>query len=136
LGWLGRTGQITWTIPPSANLTLRNFGLTLFLAVAGLGAAKQFFKTILETGFSLLIGGMAITITVVAISGILSYFLFRFPFDEMVGVVAGVTGNPAILAYASKLVPNNKPEFGYALVFPTSTILKIIVVQLIWEALN
>ena len=40
------------------------------------------------------------------------------------------------LAYASKLVPNHKPEFGYALVFPSITMLKIIVVQLIWEALN
>lgn len=136
LGWLGRTGQITWTIPNSANLTLRNFGLTLFLAVAGLGAAQQFFSTVQETGFSLLGAGIAITLTVVAIALILSYFLFRFPFDEMAGVVAGVTGNPAILAYASKIVPTNKPELGYALVFPTTTILKIVVVQLIWEWFN
>ncbi|ELR97062.1 aspartate:alanine exchanger family transporter [Gloeocapsa sp. PCC 73106] len=133
LGWLGHTGQITWTIPASANLTLRNFGLTLFLAVAGLGAAQQFFSTVQETGFSLLGGGIAITLGAVLISLVLSYFVFRFPFDEMVGVVAGVTGNPAILAYASKIVPTNKPELGYAFVFPTTTILKIVIVQLILE---
>jgi hypothetical protein len=28
LGWLGRTGSISWRIPAPANLVLRNFGLT------------------------------------------------------------------------------------------------------------
>nr|WP_197673202.1 hypothetical protein [Leptolyngbya sp. O-77] len=62
--------------------------------------------------------------------------LFRVSFDEALGIVAGVTGNPAILAYAAKSVPSNKPELGYAIVFPSSTIIKIIVVQilLVWFA--
>jgi putative transport protein len=33
------------------------------------------------------------------------------------------------LAYASKTVPTNQPELGYAMVFPTSTIIKIVVAQ-------
>ena len=36
LGRLGRTGPLVWTSPYGANLTLRQFGLVLFLAGAGL----------------------------------------------------------------------------------------------------
>ena len=36
LGRLGRTGGWVWTMPVSANLILRNLGLTLFLAQVGM----------------------------------------------------------------------------------------------------
>jgi putative transport protein len=113
------------------NLTLRNFGLTLFLAVAGLRSAEQFILTVQETGFVLLGSGILITLTVVFLAMALGTWLWRTSFDDLLGVVAGVTGNPAILAYASRAVPTNKPELGYAIVFPSSTIIKIIVAQVI-----
>ena len=131
LGWLGRTGQLNWTIPPSANLTLRNFGLTLFLAVVGMRSAPEFVKTVQETGLLLVWVGLAITLSVVVVALAVSYGLMQMPYDEALGVVAGVTGNPAILAYAAASVPTNKPELGYAIVFPTSTILKIVAVQML-----
>ncbi|NJL46400.1 MAG: YidE/YbjL duplication [Leptolyngbyaceae cyanobacterium SM2_5_2] len=131
LGWRGRWRQLNWVLPPAANLTLRNFGITLFLAVVGLRSAEQFFPTVRDTGFTLLGVGIAITLSVVLVATVLGYSLIRVPFDELMGVLAGVTGNPAILAFASKTVPTNQPELGYAIVFPSSTIIKIIVVQVI-----
>jgi len=131
LGWRGRIGHLSWVMPPSANLTLRNFGLTLFLAVAGLRSAEQFVITVQETGFVLLGAGIVITLVAVLGGMVLAYTLFPMAFDEMLAVVAGATGNPAILAYACQLVPTNKPELGYAIVFPITTIIKIIVVQVI-----
>lgn len=131
LGWLGRTGQLNWTIPPSANLTLRNFGLTLFLAVVGMRSAPEFVKTVQETGFLLVWVGLAVTLSVVFVALAISYGLMRMPYDEALGIVAGVTGNPAILAYAADSVPTNKPELGYAIVFPTSTVIKIVAVQVL-----
>ncbi|WAL59720.1 aspartate:alanine exchanger family transporter [Thermocoleostomius sinensis] len=131
LGWKGRIGQMSWVMPPSANLTLRNFGLTLFLAVAGLRSAEQFVATVQETGVVLLGAGMVITLTIVLVAMAIGLGLWRTPFDDLLGVVAGVTGNPAILAYASRSVSNNQPELGYAVVFPTSTIVKIIVAQMV-----
>lgn len=131
LGWLGRTGNLSWTIPPSANLTLRNFGLTMFLAVVGIRSAPTFISTIQGTGFLLVGLGMVITLTAVVVALAIAYGGMKMPFDEAIGIVAGVTGNPAILSYASAAVPTNKPELGYAIVFPTSTIIKIIVVQIL-----
>lgn len=130
LGWRGRTGNLSWTIPPSANLTLRNFGLTLFLAVVGLRSAPLFVTTVQQTGFLLVGVGMAITLAVVLVAFAIGLGL-RMAFDEVLGIVAGVTGNPAILSYASSIVPTNQPELGYAIVFPTSTVIKIIVVQML-----
>jgi putative transport protein len=129
LGWKGRIGQLCWIMPPSANLTLRDFGLTLFLAVAGLRSAEQFVATVQETGFLLLGVGILITLTVVLLAMLIGTWMLRMPFDALLGVVAGVTGNPAILAYASRAVPTKEPELGYAIVFPTSTIIKIIMAQ-------
>lgn len=48
LGKMGRAGMLSWHIPLAANLTLRNFGLTLFLAAVGLGAGAPFVKTVSE----------------------------------------------------------------------------------------
>lgn len=131
VGYLGRIGPLTWTIPPSATLTLRNFGLTLFLAVAGLRSAEQFLATVRTTGVVLL--GVGAVITLVGVLGgmLLASTLFPVAFDEMLAVVAGLTGNPAILSYATQAVPTSKPELGYAIVFPISTIMKIVMVQVI-----
>ena len=50
--------------------------------------------------------------------------------DEVCGIVSGVTGNPAILSYASKLAGTDKPDVGYAMIFPGATIMKILFVQI------
>ena len=54
LGKLRRTGGMNWTIPLSANLVLRNLGLTLFLAQVGMASGPKFAATVAETGFLLL----------------------------------------------------------------------------------
>ena len=50
LGWLGRIGSLTWTLPLTANLTLRNFGLTLFLATVGMNSGAPFVQTFQQSG--------------------------------------------------------------------------------------
>ena len=50
LGKLGRTGPLAWHMPLPANLTLRTFGLTLFLAAVGLGSGAPFVETLAGAG--------------------------------------------------------------------------------------
>ena len=50
LGKLGRTGPLAWHMPLPANLTLRTFGLTLFLAAVGLASGAPFVETLATTG--------------------------------------------------------------------------------------
>ncbi|RZA34021.1 MAG: YidE/YbjL duplication [Lysobacteraceae bacterium] len=131
LGKLRRTGRINWTIPLSANLVMRNLGLTLFLAQVGMTAGPKFAATVSATGFLML--GLA-TVAVLALVLpvlVLGLFVFKMPYDEVAGIVAGATGNPAILAYANKLAPTDQPDVGYAMIFPGMTIVKILFVNLI-----
>lgn len=59
------------------------------------------------------------------------HFLLRLRFDDLLGANAGgVGGNPAILAFASKLVPTDRTDITYATTFPAATITKIILVQI------
>ena len=50
LGRYRRTGPITWVMPLPANIVLRNFGLTLFLATVGINSGQAFVTTIAATG--------------------------------------------------------------------------------------
>jgi putative transport protein len=44
--------------------------------------------------------------------------------------ISGATSNPAILAFASRTAPTDRPNVGYAMIFPSMTILKILFVQI------
>ena len=130
LGNLRRTGGINWTMPLSANKVLFNLGLTLFLANAGMSTGANVVATVAETGFLMLGLGAAVLVAIVLPVIILGLFVFKMSFDELSGVLAGATGNPAILAYANKLAPTDRPDVGYAMIFPSMTILKILFVNI------
>lgn len=131
LGKLRRTGNVNWTMPLSANLVLRNLGLTLFLAQVGMASGPKFAATVSATGF-LLLGLSVVAVLALALPVlIMGLFVFRMPYDEVAGIVAGATGNPAILAYANKLAPTDGPDVGYAMIFPGMTIVKILFVNII-----
>lgn len=129
LGRLGRIGSLSWHIPLSANLTLRSFGLTVFLAAVGLSSGAPFVETVTRTGFTFLGIGAAILLVAMLTILALGHFVFRFNSDELFGIVSGATGNPAILAYASRALPGDRVDVAYATTFPSMTILKIICVQ-------
>ena len=70
-------------------------------------------------------------LALVAVTLLIGHWLLRMPFDELLDIASGVTGNPAILAYADKLAPTDRPAIGYAVIFPSATIIKIVAVQLL-----
>ena len=131
LGKLRRTGPMLWTMPLPANLVLRNFGLALFLATVGVNAGQPFVRTVAESGFTMLFIGVAVLLTTVLIVLLVGHFLLKIPFDDLVGVASGATGNPAILVYSTKMAPTERPDIGYAMIFPSMTLVKVIAVQIV-----
>ena len=127
LGKLGRTGKLTWTMPLSANLTLRNFGLSIFLAQVGMSSGAPFVDVVTESGLILLVAGACILLVLALIPLLIGHFVFRIPFDDLLGITAGITGNPAILAYAYRSFPSERVEICYAMIYPAATIIKIII---------
>jgi putative transport protein len=60
----------------------------------------------------------------------------NIPYDDLLGIASGATGNPAILVYAARLAPTDRPDIGYAMIFPSATIAKVILVQIVGLALT
>ena len=131
LGKLRRTGPMLWTMPLPANIVLRNFGLAMFLATVGVNAGQPFVRTVAESGFTMLFIGVAVLLTTVAIVLLVGHYVLKIPYDDLVGVASGATGNPAILVYSTKMAPTERPDIGYAMIFPSMTLVKVIAAQIV-----
>jgi putative transport protein len=120
-----------WTMPLPANIVLRNFGLAIFLATVGVNSGQPFVRTVAESGFTMLFIGVAILLTTVFIVLIVGHYIMKIPYDDLVGVASGATGNPAILVYSTKMAPTERPDIGYAMIFPSMTLVKVIAAQIV-----
>jgi putative transport protein len=118
-------------MPLPANIVLRNFGLTLFLATVGINSGQAFVTTVSQTGPLLLLIGAAVLLTTVLMVLLVGYYVLRIPFDDLLGVASGATGNPAIVVYATRMAPTDRPDIGYAMIFPSATLVKVVAVQII-----
>jgi putative transport protein len=130
LGWRGSTFGIGWRMPVAANMVLRNFGLSIFLGQVAIASGRPFVETVASQGPAVLIAALVVLVTLVATVLLVGHYILRIRFDDLLGVCAGATGNPAILAGANRMLGSDRPDVGYAIVFPTMTIAKIIAVQL------
>lgn len=116
----------------SANLMLREVGISLFLACVGLEAGEGFVKTILN-GEGLVWMGYAllITVTPLILTGIASRKFFNLNFFSMMGLIAGSTTDPPALAFSGKTAGNDIPAIAYATVYPLTMFLRVLFAQLI-----
>lgn len=136
LGALERTGPLVWNIPYSANLTLRQFGIVLFLAVIGTRAGYTFTQTLFSSdGLLLLVSGAFITFATALLTLWVGSRLLRIPMSLLIGMLAGLQTNPAILSYATLQTGNDIPNVGYVTVYPAAMITKILLAQILLSLL-
>jgi len=132
LGTLGRTGPMVWTLPYSANMTLRQIGLILFLAGVGTRAGYGFVTTFArEGGLQLFAAGACITFAVAVAMLWIGYRLMKIPMSLLIGMLAGLQTQSAVLGFALEQTRNDLPTVGYASVYPVATIGKILLAQLL-----
>jgi putative transport protein len=132
LGALGRTGPLLWNLPYSANLTLRQIGLILFLAGIGTRSGFAFWQALrVGSGWGVLVAGAVITLVVAL--GVLwfGHRVLRIPFGTLTGMLAGLQTQPAVLGFAVEQSGNDLPNVGYARVYPLATVAKILLAQLL-----
>jgi len=128
LGALGRTGPIVWQLPHSANLTLRQFGIVVFLAGVGVNSGQAFADTIVSReALSVLATAIAVAATGAAVTIVAGTTLLRLPLATLVGVVAGMQTQPAVLAAAAEREQSDTElNVGYVTVVPLAMIAKIV----------
>ncbi len=132
LGALNRTGPLVWNLPYNANLTLRQTGLVLFLAGIGTRAGYSFVSTLTQGGgLQIFLAGAAITLVVALLTLFIGYRVLKLPMGVLIGLLAGLQTQPAVLGFALEQSGNELPNVGYARVFPIALIAKIILAQFI-----
>ena len=132
LGALGRTGPIVWRIPYSSNLTIRQFGITLFLAGIGANAGGDFLKAVTNpASLTVIAVGGVITFLLTSLTLVIVYKGFKLPYGTAMGVAAGLFTQPATLGYANDQTNNDLPNTGYSTVYPMSMIVGIVVAQVL-----
>jgi putative transport protein len=130
LGRAGRTGPLVWTPAYGVNLTLRQFGLVLFLAGVGLQAGSQLAGTLADGALlSTVAAGALVTLVSALTTMLIGYHFLRIPLSVLVGTVAGLQTQPAVLAYALDKTGRDTPNVGYTTVFPLAMIAKIMLAQ-------
>ncbi|MFP4235542.1 MAG: TrkA C-terminal domain-containing protein [Nitriliruptoraceae bacterium] len=132
LGRLGRTGPIAWQLPYATNQALRQLGALLFLGVVGLGAGPELVEAVgSPLGLRLLLLGLVLTSTL-AVGVILLARALQLGGPRTAGALAGVQGQPAILAFATdRTDADDRVSLAYALLFPPTFVVKILAAQLL-----
>lgn len=133
LGAIGRTGPFIWQIPHGANLTLRQFGVVIFLAGIGTRAGGAFGDAIVDSrGIVIIATGTLATAASVGLALVVGMKLLRLPAAGLAGVIAGIQTQPAVLAFACEREADDREvNLGYASVYPLAVIAKIVVAQVL-----
>ena len=116
----------------SANMMMRQVGLTLFLAAVGLSVGDGFISTIMDGGYMWVLYGFLITVVPLVLIGFLAYKVMKINYFKVVGLLIGaMTGAPA-LGYAQSLSDkNDQASVCYATVYPLTMFLRVMVGQLL-----
>ncbi len=132
---IGRFGYkmklITYTTL-SANLMIREIGITLFLASVGLQAGGQFVETVFTSDGLLWIGlGLGITMIPLLIMGTIARKVGKLNYYTLMGMMAGSTTDPPALAYSSTVAVNDQPAVAYSTVYPLTMFLRVLMAQIL-----
>ncbi|MDD4641227.1 MAG: putative transporter [Bacteroidales bacterium] len=124
-------GLLTYTTM-SANLMLRELGITLFLCSVGIGAGDRFVETVFNTqGLSWVGMGFVITVLPLLIIGILARGVFKLNYLDIMGLLSGSMTDPPALAYANSSSGSDQPVVAYSTVYPLTMFLRVLCAQIL-----
>jgi len=125
-------GMMTWHLPKSSNLILKDMGIVLFLACVGLYSGDHFISTLIDgDGFYWMFCALFITLVPLLLVAFVARFFYQLNFLSLCGLLAGSMTDPPALAFANSLSPSSAVSIAYATVYPLVMILRIILTQLI-----
>lgn len=132
MGAFGPRMHISIYMSRSANLMLRQLGLTIYLAGLGLSAGAGFFETVFTSeGLKWVIISIALAVIPVLLTAFVAARFFKTDYADNIGMLCGAMANPFALDFADPNGEGEDPAVAYATVYPASIFLRVISVQLI-----
>ena len=132
MGAFGPRFHIATYTTRSANLMLRQLGLTIYLAGLGLSAGAGFFATVFTLeGLKWVLVSIALCVIPVLAIGFIAARVFKMDYADNVGMLCGGMANPFALDYAGPGSDGDDPAVAYATVYPVSIFLRVISAQIL-----
>ena len=131
IGHFGPRYKITTYTTMSANLMIREIGISLFLAAVGLGAGENFVSSIVNGGYWWILYGALITLVPLCITFVIARVFVHLNFYQICGLISGSCTNPPVLAFAQGMYGSDYSSVNYATVYPLSMFLRVLVAQLL-----
>ena len=132
MGSFGPRFHLSTYTTQSANLMLRQLGLTMYLAGLGLNAGAEFFNTVFTAEGIKWVGiSTALAIVPVLLTGYIASRFFKVNYAKNVGMLCASMANPIALNYANTTVEGDEPSVAYATVYPATIFLRVIIAQII-----
>ncbi len=126
----GRVGPVVWYLPLSANLALREIGITLFLACVGLKSGGRFVETLVAGDGLYWMGlGALITAAPLLIVGLVARAVYKLNYLALCGLLAGSMTDPPALGFANQLAASDAPAITYSSVYALTMFLRILTAQ-------
>ena len=121
---------VTYTTS-SANLMIREIGISLFLAAVGFGAGETFIDVLKAGGYVWIGYGVLITMLPLLLIGFIGRKWMKLDYFTLMGLIAGSTTDPPALAYATSQSSNNdRAAVAYSTVYPLTMFLRVLTGQL------
>lgn len=132
MGAFGPRLHLSIYMSRSANLMLRQLGLTIYLAGLGLSAGAGFFDTVFSAeGLIWVLASFSLAVVPVLITGFAAAKIFKTDYADNVGMLCGSMANPFALDFANPSGEGDDPAVAYATVYPASIFLRVISAQII-----
>jgi len=131
IGYFGPRFKITTYTTTSANLMIREIGISIFLAAVGLGAGENFVASIVHGGYWWILYGAIITIVPTLVIAVVGRLVFKLNFYQICGLISGCCTNPPVLAFSQDAYGTDYTSVNYATVYPLSMFLRVLVAQLL-----
>ena len=131
IGYFGPKLKITTYTTTSANLMIREIGISIFLAAVGLGAGENFVSSIAGGGYWWILYGALITIIPTFLIALIGRLVFKLNFYQICGLLTGGCTNPPVLAFAQDAYGTDYTSVNYATVYPLSMFMRVLVAQLL-----
>lgn len=132
IGAFGTRYHLVTYTTTSANLMIREIGISLFLAAVGFGAGKTFVPTLLDGGYIWIGYGIIITLLPLLLIGFCARKWGKLDYFSLMGLIAGSTTDPPALAYATAQSSlNDRAAVAYSTVYPFTMFLRVLTGQLL-----
>lgn len=129
MGFKGSIGRVSFYLPPTAGIFMREFGILLFLAAVGLGSGNSFVDAIRSgSGWVWMASGVAITLLPLLCVGLWARWR-KINYLTISGLLAGSMTDPPALDYANSLSSSQAQSTAYATVYPLTMFLRIMTAQ-------